>query len=402
MRSKLEDPSPGTRPLYRDRNMQVVCAVSLIAVLGVGSVVPALSGLAGELGIGGAEVGLLLTAFTLPGVILSAVFGVLSDRLGRKRVLVPSLALFAIAGTMCAFTRDFQQLLVLRAVQGIGATSLGTLAVTLIGDLFSGADRAAALGLNGAAISLGATAFPIIGGLIAASDSFFPFALASLALPVALMAVLRLDEPDITPSGRVRDQLGGVLRCALSRGGVGLFLAGALTMVLFYGTHLTYLTFFMGQRFGASPVVIGVVTSVTHVAFALSSAQYGRVNRRFSTVPIIGMSFAVYAVAVMIIPLMRTSWMVILPAALFGLAHGVNIPAQQMGLVGSAPRELRGTFMSINTTVIRGGQAVGPLIVGLFYLAGGFNGAFLGSAALALVVAALAFGIHRRIGGEAA
>ena len=375
----------------------MVCAVSLIAVLGVSSIVPAFSGLAGALGIGGAEVGLLITAFTLPGVILSPFLGLLADRVGRKRVLVPSLALFAIAGTTCAFTRDFQSLLVLRALQGLGGTSLGTLAVTLIGDLFTGPDRATALGLNGTAISLGAITFPIVGGLIATVGTFYPFVLALLALPVGLMVLLRLDEPAIIPSGGVRDQLGAVLRCALSRRALGLFLAGFLTMVLFYGAHLTYLTFFMGERFGASPVVIGVVTSVTHVAFAISAAQYGRVNRRFSTIRVIGTAFAVYAVAVLIIPLMRAPWMVVLPAALFGLAHGANIPAQQMGLVGSAPRELRGTFMSINATVIRGGQAVGPLLVGLFYLAGSFNGAFLGSAALALVVAAVAFGVHRRM-----
>ena len=85
--------------LYRDRNLQVIFGVTLMAVLGVTSITPAFPSIMRELGITGSQVGLLITSFTLPGVILAPFLGVLADRFGRKKILVPSLFLFAIAGT---------------------------------------------------------------------------------------------------------------------------------------------------------------------------------------------------------------------------------------------------------------------------------------------------------------
>lgn len=387
--------------LVRDPKLRVVFAVSLIAVLAVPSVTPVFPRLAEELGIGGAQVGLLITFFALPGVILAPFFGLLADRMGRRRVLVPSLVLFAMAGTACTFTRDFRTLLLLRAIQGIGGASLGSLSLTLIGDLYSGRKRAAAIGLNGSVISIGSAVYPAVGGVVAIIGIYYPFALAALALPVGLMVLTQLD--DVAPGslGGVREQLSDVVGCVLNRSVLGFFLAGLLTMVLFYGTYLTYLSLLMGERFAASPALIGLITSAMPVGFALASSQHGRIIGRVSIPTVISTSFAVYALAIGLMPFMSAPWMLVFPAALFGLAHGANIPAQQLGLVGLAPSEHRGAFMSLNTTIIRGGQTVGPLLVGLFYLLGGLNGAFLASAALAFIVSVISFAIHHH-GGVAA
>ncbi|MFC2059063.1 MFS transporter, partial [Chloroflexota bacterium] len=133
---------------YRDRNLQVVFGVTLMAVLGVSSITPAFPKIMRELDITGGQVGLLITFFTLPGVFLAPFLGVLADRFGRKRILVPSLFLFAIAGTACAFARDFNVLLVLRVFQGIGGAALGSLNTTIIGDLYSREQRPHAMGVN--------------------------------------------------------------------------------------------------------------------------------------------------------------------------------------------------------------------------------------------------------------
>jgi len=111
--------------LYRDRNLQVIFGVTLMAILGVSSITPAFPSIMRELNLTGSQIGLLITFFTLPGVILAPVMGVLADRFGRKRILVPSLFFFAIAGTACTFASDFNALLGMRVVQGIGAASLG-------------------------------------------------------------------------------------------------------------------------------------------------------------------------------------------------------------------------------------------------------------------------------------
>jgi ACDE family multidrug resistance protein len=80
---------------------------------------------------------------------------------------------------------------------------------------------------------------------------------------------------------------------------------------------------------------------------------------------------------------------------IFGVAQGVNIPSIQTSIAGMAPFEYRAAFMSINATIIRMGQAVGPLVIGLFYIYAGFEGTFYGTAALALLAPIVALVVGR-------
>jgi MFS family permease len=115
----------GVREVYKDHNLHVLWGVTLMAVLGVSSVTPAFPRIVQELGISSGQVGLLITVFTLPGIVLTPVLGVLSDRYGRKKILVPALLLFGVAGGTCALARSFELLLVLRFFQGMGPPRSG-------------------------------------------------------------------------------------------------------------------------------------------------------------------------------------------------------------------------------------------------------------------------------------
>lgn len=89
-----------------------------MAVLGTSSITPAFPEIQDALGISSGQVGLLITVFTFLGILLTPVADVLSDRYGRRRVLVPSLFLFGIAGVARALATDFGLLLVLRTFRG--------------------------------------------------------------------------------------------------------------------------------------------------------------------------------------------------------------------------------------------------------------------------------------------
>jgi len=120
----------------------------LMAVMGVVSITPAFPGIKEEFGLNNSQVGLLITLFTLPGIFLSPFLGVIADRLGRKKVLIPSLFMFAIFGFVCSLTHNYDMLLLFRFLQGVGGSAIGSLNITLIGDLYSGKQRAIAMGNN--------------------------------------------------------------------------------------------------------------------------------------------------------------------------------------------------------------------------------------------------------------
>ena len=87
MVTTAEDES-GDRKVYEDHNLRVLFGVALMAVLGVSSITPALQEVRDAFGVTSGQVGLLITVFTLPGIVMTPILGVLSDRHGRKKILV--------------------------------------------------------------------------------------------------------------------------------------------------------------------------------------------------------------------------------------------------------------------------------------------------------------------------
>ena len=376
--------------LYRDRNLLIIFGVTLMAVLGVASIVPAFPKIVEELSISFQQVGLLITAFTFPGVLLTPFLGIIADRFGRKRVLVPSLFLFGIAGAACALTRDFNTILVLRVFQGIGAAGLGSINVIVIGDLYSGRRLTEAMGLNASVLSIGVAGYPMIGGALALLGWYYPFFLPLAAIPIGLIALAMLHNSEQRSRESFRDYLGGTWRCLRTLKVAALFVAGVLTFVIMYGAYLTYVALLLGESFHASPFVIGLIASSMALTTAAVSSQLSKITKRFSAESLIKAGFALNAVALVIIPLMPSLWFFLIPAVISGLAQGVNIPSILILAAGMAPVEYRGVFMSVNATMFRLGQTLGPPLMGLFYIYWGFNAVFFAAAALSLMAFLLA------------
>jgi ACDE family multidrug resistance protein len=376
--------------LYRDRNLQIIFGVTLMAVLGVSSITPAFPSITRELGITGGQVGLLITFFTLPGVILTPLTGVLADRFGRKRILVPSLFLFAIAGLACTFIRDFNLLLGMRVLQGIGAASLGSINATIIGDLYSGEQRVAAMGLNTSVLSIGTASYPAIGGALALLGWNYPFLLSIIAVPIGILVLTSLKNPEPKNSQDMKEYLVNVWRYLKDIRVAGLFAAGILTFIILYGAYLTYFALFMGESFGASSFIIGIVMSSSSLTNAAVASQLGRINRWFSLPTIIKTAFALYALAMVLIPFIPSLWLLLIPTIIFGAAGGANLPSIQTSVAGLAPLEYRAAFMSLNGTMLRLGQTIGPPLMGLVYVYQGLDATFFATAALALLVVLVA------------
>src|SRR4030042_1995229 len=228
------------RPVYRDPNLQIVFGVTLMAVLGVTSITPAFPAIVEEFGITPQEVGWLITAFTLPGVLLTALLGCLADHFGRKRILVPALLVFAVAGTACAFAPDFGILLGLRFLQGIGAAGLGAMNVTIIGDLYAGRERNEAMGCNSSVLSVGTASYPAIGGALVTRGWSYPFLLHLAAIPVALAVLFSLENPEPARPPDFRVYLGQVWKAMASRRVLALFVVGVLTFIIIYGPYMAF------------------------------------------------------------------------------------------------------------------------------------------------------------------
>lgn len=356
-----------------------------MAVLGTSSVTPAFPTIVRELGVSSGQVGLLITVFTLPGIVLTPVLGILSDRYGRKKILVPALLLFGFAGGACAFARSFDLLLTLRFLQGMGAAALGTLNVTVIGDIYDGRERSAALGYNSSVLSVGTASYPAIGGLLATFGWFYPFALPFVAIPIGIIVLFSLRNPEPRNEDRLKDYFGSVWENLRDREVFGLIGASLLTFIVLFGPQISYLPILMNARFDASSFVIGAVLSGASLTTALTSTQLGRLTLRFSERSLLKSAFVLYAIALVAVAFTPSLPMLLVPAVLFGVAQGINLPNVFSLLNAHAPTENRGAFMAANGMSLRTGQTIGPLFMA--YAAGtiGLTGAYLAAASLAIL-----------------
>ncbi len=383
----MSENSPETHysHLFFNKNLQVIYSVTLIAVMGVASITPAFPRIIGYFNISSHQIGLLITVFTFPGIILAPVFGILADRLGRKKILIPSLFLFGISGFSCAFISDFNLLLLMRTIQGMGAASLGALNVTLIGDLFTGKDRSAAMGYNASVLSIGTASYPAIGGALALFGWNYPFILPVLAIPVGLLVIFGLNNPEPKRSQSFNDYLSSVLKSVRKKQVLILFILSVITFILIYGSYLTYYPLLISFKFKASSLVIGIIMSVMSVSTAVTSSQLGKLTKKYSEKHLIKVAFILYTLALFSIPYISNIYLLLIPTIIFGIAQGLNLPGIQTLLAGLAPIEHRAAFMSINGMVLRLGQTTGPLLIGVFFSIWGIDAAYFSGAGLAFI-----------------
>ncbi len=351
------------KSVFRDKNIYLIFSISIMAVLGLTSISPAFPKMVQELNIPANKIGLLLTVFTLPGLIVTPVLGYLSDKYGRKQVLTPALILYALTGVMCGFVRDFNLLVLLRFLEGIGAASLGALNVALIGDLYGGKLRSRVMGYNTGVLSIGTAGFPVIGGALTLIGWNYPFFLAILGLPIGLMVLFFLEEKKekVVSKGNYFKE---ALKYLSDKKVLLYFLSNFASYIFLFGSFLTYLPFLVSGIHGNDPFVIGILLSSMSIVTAVVSSQLGNILKFTNEISLVKISFFIYAAALLMMPLINRIELLFIPTLLYGVAQGLNVPSLLSLLSAVPPIELRGGFMSFNRMISQLGQTLGPLLMG--------------------------------------
>lgn len=341
--------------------LYVILTSSLIGVMGITLISPVLPDLRPVFAVTDAQVGLVITAYTLPGIVLTPVIGLIADRIGRKRVIVPLLFVFGITGAGIAFATTFVEVLVLRFFQGIGATALITLAVTMIGDAFEGPRRDAVMGLNGSTIASGAAFYPLIGGALAVLHWNVPFLFFGVGVVVGLVAFFVLEEQDVSQSTDLRGYMSSLRDVVLLPQALAIFVAVFVVFFVFYGAIITALPLMLSDEFGLSSGEIGVVLAMVSVASAAVSSQYGNLSQWRNANELIALGFVAYGaslVGVFVAP----SPVIIAGALLaFGVGFGIVMPSIDTAMITLVSAELRAGMMGMRTSMIRLGETLGPV-----------------------------------------
>lgn len=351
--------------------MWLIFGLTLTGILGNVLVPPALPDLARDLDVSEGSAALVITAATVPGIVLAPVIGVLADRFGRRRVLIPCLVAFGAFGTLGAVAPNLGVLLALRVGQGFGSAGLINLAVVLIADHWDGPERARRIGLNAAVLTSSLAVLPLVGGTLTSIGGwrlvFVPYA---LGLVTAAVVTRRL--APVVPSADVgwRDQLRDVPG-ALAVPEVAVTLGiGVVVFVLLFGLILTVLPFHLDEEFSLSATGIGAMLGIPALASTTVALNLGRLRGRFSSVGLVSTGLALFAVAFAGIGLAPSLVVIGAVGLVFGAGEGLVVPSLQDRVAEGAPPALRGTVIAVWVGAVRLGQAAGPALAGMALGAG--------------------------------
>lgn len=379
-------PAPGAGGVRGPRapGLPLIATITLTGILANTIVYPAIPDILDYFGRDDGAAGILVASAAIPGIAVAPIIGLLADRFGRRRVLVPCLVVFGLCGLLAAFAPTFGWLLVARFGQGFGSAGLINLANVLISDTWTGLDRARYFGYNSAVLTISLAVLPAFGGLLTDLGGWrWSFAPYPLALVTAVVVVLRLDHGPTDRSRTVGGQARAVAAVARSvRILVPLGLAFVM-FVLIFGLLLTVLPLHLEQVFALSATERGLILATPALGATVGALVLGRVRARLAARTIILGSFAVFVVAYPLLGWAPTLVLVVVAGLAFGFGEGLILPTVTDVVASAAPDSGRGAVLSLQVSAVRLGQSVGPLLAGVAVALVGTSSTFVLGAVIA-------------------
>ncbi|MDN7807392.1 MFS transporter [Burkholderia gladioli] len=340
----------------------VICGT--LAPIVIGPVLPAMQQhFAGVPGIAT----LVPVVVTMPNLVLGVmapVLGALSDRIGRKRVLVLSLLFYAIAGTAPLYLDSIYAILGSRALVGAAEAAVMTLSTSLIGDYFSGARRDRYASLQVTIASTSAFIFNLMGGFLGIYSWRAPF--AAYALPLVLAPLVQIFLWDVRGRADMQAVQGGdpvdgppFRRSLLAIICFVAFGVGFVFMVV--PIHLSFMLVQLGLH---STVQIGMAYALNSLGIICGTVVFGLwVGPRLAVTQQFALGTMILGAGFVCMGAAHEPWVLTLGGAINGLGCGVVLPAVVSWGLRSLPLARRGFGTGAFTTAQFVGYFCNPLVI---------------------------------------
>ena len=339
-----------------------------------------------------AEIGWIVMASTLPGVLISYPAGALSDHLGQRRLLLASLVVFATAPFLYLLIETPWQLMAVRFYHGFATAIFGTVASAAIAARYT-TDRAAKLSTYSSIILVGRSIAPFLGGFLISLASFDAVYIAcAISGVLALDAGLLLHDDDPTPAAKKEQPpFWASLTTVLRDRGIMLVSLIEAAQYLVFGAIEAFIALYAASL-DIPAWQIGVILGVQLVSIVFAKPLMGRVSDRVGRKQVIIPGLLIGAASVALLPLASSFIALAGLSLLFGIGFA-TVTSSTAALVADLTRNGRyGSSMGVLRTVMDVGQSIGPVLTGWMIGMAGYGSAFSLLAAI-LLSAALLLGL---------
>ena len=347
---------------------------------------PALPLFIRSLGVDAGTVGFIAAASTVVGIVISIPAGILSDVIGRRKVLLISLVVFATAPFLYLLVREAWHLVLVRVYHGLATAILGPVAMATVADLYD-ARRGERMAWYSSATMVGRFLAPTVGGLLILGDNFqWVYLVVGVAGVMALLVALQLprlgEQPQTSSEGTraqmlqswqtVRQDLKVMMRNTR-------LLATSLIEAAQYfsfGFVEVYLPIYLFEQVGLAPWQIGPLFTGQIIVAAVVKPFSGRLSDRVGRVPMIAAGMLLCAVSVFIMPIAGSYVLLLAAVACYGLGLATVTASTSAFAADLATATTHGAALGTLSSIMDIGHSTGPMVGGLLVVALGYRAAF--------------------------
>jgi DHA1 family multidrug resistance protein-like MFS transporter len=353
-------------------NIMVLFFSLVVVMLGFGMVMPLIPFYIERFGAGGSELGLLIASYGVMQFIFAPIWGDISDRWGRKKVMIAGM--LGNGATLLAFglASHLWILFIARILSGVLASAMLPASMAYMGDITTEEERGSGMGLIGAAAGVGIVIGPGLGGLLSVKSLAFPFFIAALLSMISVLFIffflpesLSVEKKSKNSQEVIRDQYARMKKALLSP--IGNLLI--ITFIVSFG-----LTNFQGiyglfalKKFGYEPQKVGAILMVMGIVLAVGQGVIaGRLIKRFGEGLIIKMSLLLSSLGFLSMVKVTSYPGVLVSTGFFILAISLLRPSLA-ALISKKSTVGQGVSMGLNDSFKSLGRIIGPACAGFIF-----------------------------------
>ena len=358
-------------------DLLALASVPLIMTLGNSMLIPVLPVIEKRLQISSLQVSMIITVYSIFAIFLIPIAGYLSDRFGRKKIIIPSLLLAAVGGALTGWAswqmaNPFWVILIGRAIQGIGSAGAMPVVMPCVGDMFKDEQEITkGLGLIETANTFGKVLSPILGAFLAAMIWFLPFwfipilCLISILLVIFLVKVPKNDSSSESEQKKknITQFLKDLKKTLKENMGwlMAIFILGAIIMLVLFGV-LFYLSTILEERYHIVNTKKGLVMAIPLLALSISSFVAGKKvgNNKIVMKWAAFFGFLLLTCSFIILFFNTSLFSILLTLVLGGIGIGAALPSLDALITEGIEKEERGTVTSLYSSMRFVGVAAGP------------------------------------------
>jgi MFS family permease len=389
-------------------SLAVLFLTVFIDLIGFGMVIPFLSFYAREYGASGITVGMVVGVYSIMQFFFAPVLGRLSDRIGRRPVILISLTASCAGYFLFAVSRSLTLLFVSRIIAGAGGANIGT-AQAYIADKTTPENRAKGMGIIGAAFGMGFILGPPLSGVLShvgtqrgmAGNLLPGLAAGSLSLVALLIAFFVLGEskaPDLRPRSGIPPQFDPRIWKAMAAQGLLLNIMRTLFLTLLAVSGMeTSVTLHARDRFHFTQLDLAWFFLFMGVIVAtIQGGLIGRLAKRFGERTLVAAGAASFTIGLAAVPLVWHVPALYVVAFFIAIGQGFTYPSLTSLVTKASPASEHGSMLGIATGIGSLARFLGPIGCGFLYDMAQARGAFYGSAALTAIAFLLALAMRKQ------